>query len=63
MKSCQQCRIRKSMPLEIPVAPLPSTRINIFMTIEELAIDVAGPFITRDEIEQPDLEKHDNTHN
>ena len=51
------------MPLEIPVAPLPSRRVNTSMPFEELAIDLAGPFITRDEIEQPDLDPEDTTHN
>ena len=63
IKKCQQCRIRKSIPLEVPVAPLPSRRVNTSMPFEQLAIDLAGPFITRDEIEQPDSESDNTTHN
>ena len=63
IKNCQQCRIRKSMPLEISVAVLPHKRINISLLFEEIAVDLAGPFKTRDKIEQPDLEEDGNKHN
>ena len=51
------------MPLEIPLAPLPPRCVNTSMPFEQLAIDLAGPFINWDEIEQPDLESDDTTHN
>lgn len=47
LRHCQECKRRRSIPAQQIMAPLPSARVNFTRAFHSVAVDFAGPFVTK----------------